>query len=913
MREIKSFDIFDTLIARTVKNPIDVFDIVEKQFPYNNFKFIRLQSQNQSSQTMDSIYDEFKKITNESDETINKLREFELITEMENTIPIFSNISKIKDGDIFVSDMYLSSNEIRKLLDYHHINKNTELFVSSGGKSDGTMWESLTQTYKISSHYGDNYHSDIMMASRYGIKGVYTESYKFTVLESHLIQNNEFELCKQIRKFRLANPYDENTIEYKIYEQQISYNIPILLFICNKLDEILINENRNTVLFLSRDGCLLTKLFSHLYPQYKSIYLHSSRIINNDYTDDYISYLKKNYDKDSCILFDLHGSFNSGKKLFTSLFEHLPRIFIFDISNIQNYFSGITYITNYSNKIEEFNPDYKGTLVQFIENEDIRAPTEICLKYIDIIHNIFDSFVKNFDINLKKNPILNNNDFFKKYYIETVCKSETILKNQFDFLNITELANKYNSDKGNVFRCAHNYSIKYEQIFNDILNFKLSRKDFSIFDLLEIGLNVSTTEESIPSLMIWNDYFNNNINITGFDIDNRFLKFNKYENIDIKIGDQSSEKDLSQLKNKNYDMIIDDGFHASKHQQITFKTLWQNIKPGGYFIIEDLHYQPEPETCVKTKELFENWSNNNWIETEYINSDEIQIIKKDIESIEFYDSKSTRWGDSVKNAFVYVKKKDIISIMNKNSMNQIIRYEFPVKSQSEEKYDYTDKSSILNIRNILSKNGKYNYCEIGSYLGGSLVPFLRDPQCEYILSVDDRGNIQPDERGISYDYRHISTQTMLDTLSKHSLNLKKLETFDGSIHELNNNINKFDLVFIDGEHTDYACFRDFIYSQKYLKENSVVMFHDSTLVYKSLKIIQEYLTFNNIGHKFIKIPNSSVTFIFFGDYISFHTEFESEDIENFYKKSEEEVLYHVVQNRVEGNFRIKHKTYTIGG
>ena len=60
MREIKSFDIFDTLIARTVKNPIDVFDIVEKQFPYNNFKFIRLQSQNQSSQTMDSIYDEYQ-------------------------------------------------------------------------------------------------------------------------------------------------------------------------------------------------------------------------------------------------------------------------------------------------------------------------------------------------------------------------------------------------------------------------------------------------------------------------------------------------------------------------------------------------------------------------------------------------------------------------------------------------------------------------------------------------------------------------------------------------------------------------------------------------------------------------------------------------------------------------------------
>jgi len=246
-------------------------------------------------------------------------------------------------------------------------------------------------------------------------------------------------------------------------------------------------------------------------------------------------------------------------------------------------------------------------------------------------------------------------------------------------------------------------------------------------------------------------------------------------------------------------------------------------------------------------------------------------------------------------------------------MNENIEYEFPVNSQVEKKYYYTDKSAILNIRNILSKNGKYNYCEIGSYLGGSLVPFLRDTQCEYILSVDDRGKIQPDERGISYDYRHISTQTMLDTLSRNSLDLTKLETFDGSINELNQNINKFDLVFIDGEHTDYGCFRDFIYSQKYLKENSVVMFHDSTLVYKSLKMIQEYLTYSNVSYKFIKILNSSVTFIFFGDCIPFYDKFESQDVEDFYNKSEEEVLYHIIQNRVEGNFIIKNKTYTIGG
>jgi hypothetical protein len=230
--------------------------------------------------------------------------------------------------------------------------------------------------------------------------------------------------------------------------------------------------------------------------------------------------------------------------------------------------------------------------------------------------------------------------------------------------------------------------------------------------------------------------------------------------------------------------------------------------------------------------------------------------------------------------------------------------EFPIQSQSSD----SDKLAILKIRDVLSKNGKYNYCEIGSYLGGSLTPFINDNNCDYILSVDDRGKIQPDERGVDYDYRHISHQTMLDGLSKHYEDLSKLETFNGSIHQLVSN-DKFDLIFIDGEHTDYACFRDFIYSQKYLKENSVVMFHDSNLIYKSLKIIQELLLSNKIEHKFIKISNSVVSFIFFGDYISFYKEFENEDVEKFYFESEVDVLQQIIKNRVEGNYIINDKRY----
>ena len=233
-----------------------------------------------------------------------------------------------------------------------------------------------------------------------------------------------------------------------------------------------------------------------------------------------------------------------------------------------------------------------------------------------------------------------------------------------------------------------------------------------------------------------------------------------------------------------------------------------------------------------------------------------------------------------------------------------MHHEFPVQSQSSNE----DKFAILKIRDILSSKSKYTYCEIGSYLGGSLTPFINDNNCEYILSIDDRGKIQNDERGVDFDYRHISHQTMLDGLSKHYQDLSKLETFDGSIHKLVTE-KQFDLIFIDGEHTDNACFRDFIYAQKYIKNNGLIMFHDSNLIYKALKIIQELLICGKVEHKFIKIPNSAVSFIFFGDYIDFYKEFECEDLEKFYQDSENYVLESIINNRVEGNYTIKNKYY----
>jgi hypothetical protein len=238
--------------------------------------------------------------------------------------------------------------------------------------------------------------------------------------------------------------------------------------------------------------------------------------------------------------------------------------------------------------------------------------------------------------------------------------------------------------------------------------------------------------------------------------------------------------------------------------------------------------------------------------------------------------------------------------------------EFPIESQTSP----TDKLALLQVRNILRKNlASYTYLEIGSYMGGSLSPFLKDPQCREILSVDERNRQQPDERGMKFDYSGITNQTMIDNLKKHGFDVRKLKTFDGSISDYHEAGDEFDLVFIDGEHTDVACFRDFIHSFKLLKENSVIVFHDSYLIYKSLQIIQEYMAATKERFRFVKIKDSEVSCIFRNLLSAVQLEkfFQIDnDLNRFYRDSENAVLSAVIKNRFDVHVDIRLKDVPTG-
>jgi hypothetical protein len=218
-----------------------------------------------------------------------------------------------------------------------------------------------------------------------------------------------------------------------------------------------------------------------------------------------------------------------------------------------------------------------------------------------------------------------------------------------------------------------------------------------------------------------------------------------------------------------------------------------------------------------------------------------------------------------------------------------------------------DKLFLLGSMRLVRKKGSYAYIEIGSFLGGSLTPFLMDPACRMVLSIDERGRIQPDERGMSYDYSAFTTHSMISELMQHGMPTEKLKTFDGSIHALTDfPPTSFDIAFIDGEHTDEACFRDFLWTFPLMKPDSIVIFHDSTLVYKALKLIMVYLDKSKRPYVLFKKAGLKCRrYLLFGDYVDVeHVEYvgSKEDLRIFLSNAEVSRIENQFRNRVRLRF-----------
>ena len=286
MRNIHSYDIFDTLITRITYTPAGIFDLMaEKLLKTENmpliagrFKSCRMKAERVAdrmhgvSTTIDDIYKILGGMLNLKQNEIEILKSLEMDMEYAASEPL---LDMLKEAEamavsgarvIFISDMYLSADFIRKLIAKHSsVLKDFPIYVSCEcgcNKSSGTLYRYVSEkegiVYSDWIHTGDNISSDVNIPRLLGIQ---------TVLVKETV-------CNKIGSYVLNRIEDQNDAAVQLYGKLLSinatkstaYNVgyyqagPIwYAYIC-WIMEVCKDRGIRRLFFIARDGYVLKKI-----------------------------------------------------------------------------------------------------------------------------------------------------------------------------------------------------------------------------------------------------------------------------------------------------------------------------------------------------------------------------------------------------------------------------------------------------------------------------------------------------------------------------------------------------------------------------------------------------------------------------------------------------------------------------
>lgn len=228
--KVISFDIFDTLLFRTVRHPDDVFEIVGKKAVNAGvlkehiapvaYKNLRKEAERRArarkltqAGTEEVTLEEIMQNLSLDGYTVERLAEMELETEKEvcysnpelpELIRFFYQHADCKV--VLTSDMYLTKKQIEELIDANDLECGwyKDIFVSSEvkkNKKSGEMYHFLAQQCKCQPdeilHIGDNYISDVVNAQFCGL-----HTYFYDVVSSDSYMDMQME---QLKYGRLAS------------------------------------------------------------------------------------------------------------------------------------------------------------------------------------------------------------------------------------------------------------------------------------------------------------------------------------------------------------------------------------------------------------------------------------------------------------------------------------------------------------------------------------------------------------------------------------------------------------------------------------------------------------------------------------------------------------------------------------
>ena len=314
--KIISFDIYDTLVTRTLEKPSDIHlfthqMVLEKSDGrIANFHTIRIQSEKEARKyccreiSLSDIYNYINNIYIDDISFVKEIMEYELLleekflTQYKLGFMLYEVARSYNKKVIAISDMYLSSNTIISFLkkykyDLDEIYISCEYGCSKGNGLYSLVLDDLNVDASSILHIGDNYFLDYLKSKAHGFHSYHIENISSKLSKSELLSifySNNINNVSKSRSMILG------TIALKIFSNKAIPNSlfqgspylfgyiafgPILfsyvLWLINKCKQ----DKINCVYFLSREGYILKKTWDLLANEFniqiKSCYLHISR------------------------------------------------------------------------------------------------------------------------------------------------------------------------------------------------------------------------------------------------------------------------------------------------------------------------------------------------------------------------------------------------------------------------------------------------------------------------------------------------------------------------------------------------------------------------------------------------------------------------------------------------------------
>lgn len=295
---IVSFDIFDTLVFRPFDEPVDVFYFIQERLQIPDFKRIRMEMEAEARKDKKknkgtaevSLSDIWEKLEKEVGVSKEKGMETEQELELKFCyanpfmMQVFRELKNRKKKIIAVSDMYLSSAFLRRLLEKCGYDGIETVFVSCEegfGKAKGKLFQKVIAKYGSGMiHIGDNYISDFKGAKEAGLASLHYPAVNrnlryFRCYDMSMITGGAYRgivtnlLYSGAEKFSMEKEYG------------FVFGGLFAAGYCRFIHEYCKENGIEKLLFLSRDGDLLQQVYKKLYPQEadKTVYAHWSRAV----------------------------------------------------------------------------------------------------------------------------------------------------------------------------------------------------------------------------------------------------------------------------------------------------------------------------------------------------------------------------------------------------------------------------------------------------------------------------------------------------------------------------------------------------------------------------------------------------------------------------------------------------------